>query len=53
MLDISVLLKKTIKLNSQLSLFISSRRLKKKLTWLLAVGLAHLAASRAGDEVAV
>lgn len=36
MLDISVLLKKTIKLNSQLSLFISSRRLKKKIN--LAAG---------------
>ena len=36
MLDISVLLKKTTKLNSQLSLFISSRRLKKKIN--LAAG---------------
>lgn len=53
MLDISVLLKKTTKLNSQLSLSILSRRLKKKLTWLLTVGLAHLAVAGVGDELAV
>lgn len=49
MLDISVLLKKTTKLNSQLSFLVLSKRDFKKLSWLLAVGLAHLPVSGMGE----
>lgn len=49
MLDISVLLKKTTKLNCQLSFLVLSKRDFKKLSWLLAVGLAHLPVSGTGE----
>ena len=51
MLDISALLKKTTKLNSQLSPLSFVEETFKKFTWLRAVGLAHLPASGMEDEV--
>ena len=53
MLDISVLLKKTTRLNSQLSLLVFVKEIFLKLTWLPAVGLAHLPVSGIGNRVDV